>query len=115
MIELAPQSTDVILNWKDANLYCFLLNIDGKLGWRLPTLDEMMDIGEVVDSSLILPAAYWTSNQFVSSTVQPPEDIEQYCIYLAPLREWSAWYVSKSKSCRVRAVRDIYHQKHGNT
>lgn len=97
MIELSPPVTDVRLNWDDANLYCFSLNIDGKTGWRLPTLDEIMDISQVVNSTLILPAAYWTSNT----------DSGKYCVYIAPVQTWSAWYMDRMKIYRVRAVRDI--------
>lgn len=38
--EIAPKSTEVKLNWDDAKLYCFSLAIDGKTGWRLPTVRE---------------------------------------------------------------------------
>jgi hypothetical protein len=40
-IELAPAS-DSQMSYNDAILYCFSLNIDGKIGWRLPTLDEYL-------------------------------------------------------------------------
>ena len=42
--EIAPKSTEVRLNWNDAHLYCFTLNIDGKTGWRLPTINELIEI-----------------------------------------------------------------------
>jgi hypothetical protein len=42
--EIAPKSTETKLNWNDARLYCFSLNIDGKTGWRLPTNDELHEI-----------------------------------------------------------------------
>jgi hypothetical protein len=28
------------MTYDDAVLYCFLLNINGKIGWRLPTIEE---------------------------------------------------------------------------
>ena len=40
-IEIAPKS-DSHMSYNDAILYCFSLNIDGKIGWRLPTLDEYL-------------------------------------------------------------------------
>lgn len=41
MIEIAPKEYEIRSNWHDARLYCFALNIDGKIGWRLPTVDEL--------------------------------------------------------------------------
>ena len=41
MIEIAPKQTERYVNWADARLYCFALNIDGKIGWRLPTKKEL--------------------------------------------------------------------------
>jgi hypothetical protein len=43
MIEIAPIDRDLILTYDEAMLYCFSLNIGGKLGWRLPTKDEWYD------------------------------------------------------------------------
>lgn len=43
MIEFAPEEYCIELNWHDAKLYCFSLNIDGKTGWRLPTFDEFAE------------------------------------------------------------------------
>lgn len=43
-IEIAPKSTEIQANWDDARLYCFGLNIDGKIGWRLPTREELNEI-----------------------------------------------------------------------
>ena len=42
--EIAPKSTETQLNWDDARLYCFSLNIGGKAGWRLPTKEELTEI-----------------------------------------------------------------------
>lgn len=39
--QIAPKSTEVKLNWEDAKLYCFSLNIDGKTGWRVPSVEEL--------------------------------------------------------------------------
>jgi hypothetical protein len=44
--EIAPKSTEIRLNWFDAKLYCFSLNIDGKTGWRLPDEEELNEIYE---------------------------------------------------------------------
>ena len=44
--EIAPKSTEIKLNWDDARLYCFALDIDGKTGWRLPNREELNEIYE---------------------------------------------------------------------
>ena len=44
--EIAPKSTEVRLTWEEARMYCFSLNIDGKIGWRLPTKEELNEIYE---------------------------------------------------------------------
>lgn len=40
-IEIGPVS-DMRMSYNDAMLYCFSLNIDGKIGWRMPTESEYM-------------------------------------------------------------------------
>jgi hypothetical protein len=40
MIEIAPKEYEAPLIFKEAKLYCFSLNIDGKIGWRLPNSVE---------------------------------------------------------------------------
>jgi hypothetical protein len=42
--EIAPKSTEIQTNWEEARMYCFSLNIDGKIGWRLPTKAELNEI-----------------------------------------------------------------------
>jgi hypothetical protein len=44
--EIAPKSTEIRANWEEARMYCFALNIDGKIGWRLPTTEELIEIYE---------------------------------------------------------------------
>ena len=45
MIERAPEEYHKTLTYEEAVLYCFSLNIDGKTGWRLPTLREIFTQG----------------------------------------------------------------------
>jgi hypothetical protein len=40
-IELSPKQYETKLNWDDARVYCFSMNIDGAIGWRLPTINEV--------------------------------------------------------------------------
>jgi hypothetical protein len=42
MIEIAPEKYWKHLQFDEAKLYCFSLNINGKIGWRLPTHSEYM-------------------------------------------------------------------------
>ena len=39
--EIAPKEYEIQANWYEARMYCFALDIDGKVGWRLPTKDEL--------------------------------------------------------------------------
>lgn len=40
-IELAPESSRM-MSYDEAMLYCFIFEIDGEIGWRMPTLDEYL-------------------------------------------------------------------------
>lgn len=40
-IEIGPVS-ESRMSYDEAILYCFSLNIDGKIGWRMPTKSEYM-------------------------------------------------------------------------
>ena len=58
--EIAPKSTELEeLNWNDAILYCFSLNVDGKTGWRLPTNEELNEIYESAND--FEKDTYWSS------------------------------------------------------
>jgi hypothetical protein len=39
-IEIAPKEYWIKSTYNEAVLYCFQLNIDGKMGWRLPKKDN---------------------------------------------------------------------------
>jgi hypothetical protein len=43
MIEIAPEEYHKKLTWNESILYCFSLNIDGKIGWRIPSYSECRD------------------------------------------------------------------------
>ncbi len=64
--EIAPKSTEIQANWDDARLYCFSLNIDGKIGWRLPTKEELTEIHE--SNNDYEPIWYWSSTEFFKGT-----------------------------------------------
>ena len=43
MIEIAPSEYWKELSLTESIVYCFSLNVDGKIGWRLPTETEHVD------------------------------------------------------------------------
>jgi hypothetical protein len=59
--EIAPKSTERILTWHEARLYCFSLGIDGNVGWRLPTKDELNVIYKSDNDFVGL--IYWSSTE----------------------------------------------------
>ena len=59
--EIAPKYTETKLNWWDAKLYCFALNIRGKTGWRLPTKEELGEISKTKNT--LINGFYWSSTE----------------------------------------------------
>ena len=59
--EIAPKETEIQANWDDARLYCFSLDIDGKVGWRLPTREELNEIYE--SDNDFEERWYWSSTE----------------------------------------------------
>ena len=55
--ELSPIEYEKTLTIDEAIVYCYSLNIDGKVGWRLPTIPELQELGRGdydIDGSLWL-------------------------------------------------------------
>jgi hypothetical protein len=61
MIEISDKKYEKVLNWHDGMLYCQLLTIDGKDDWRMPTLDELMEI--FTSKHNFLDWVYWSSDE----------------------------------------------------
>jgi hypothetical protein len=59
MIEIAPNEYWKYLTLEDAVLYCFSLNIDNKIHWRLPTEEEFYD------KIIGLDGGAWDQSEFV--------------------------------------------------
>jgi hypothetical protein len=57
--EIAPKETEDYLKWDDAKLYCFSLNVDGKTGWRIPTVRELREIDGI--SNDFRAEDYWSA------------------------------------------------------
>ena len=68
------------MNWADAISYCYTLAIGNRMGWRLPTVDELTSLLDPSQSSPALPpgysaffddvetTGYWASTTGASST-----------------------------------------------
>jgi hypothetical protein len=94
-IEIAPVSTEIEANWEDAILYCFSLNIDGRTGWRLPTLHELSEILKI--NSDFKRSWYWSNTCF-------ERDYAMYqCFVSGKHRPCHKINIQ----CYTRAVRDI--------
>ena len=58
--EVAPKETAIKANWYDAKIYCTFLEVAGKKGWRLPTIEELHEIYQSKNN--------FTNNYYWSST-----------------------------------------------
>ena len=75
-IEIAPyEYWNEELLFEEAKLYCFSLNIDGKIGWRFPTIQECDMIRKQADSTLSLRLS---EKNWVYTSTEPFEDIDGY-------------------------------------
>ena len=69
MIEIAPKEYEFEMkSYDEAKLFCFSLNVDGKVGWRLPTKDELKVIYER-DNDFLLKTSAGYPPFYLSSSV----------------------------------------------
>lgn len=54
--ELSPPEYEKTLTIDEAIMYCYSLNIDGKVGWRLPTISELQELGRM---DIEFPGSCW--------------------------------------------------------
>ena len=104
-VEFAPDDYHKFeLDWYEAKLYCFSLNIGGKVGWRLPTIDEIIeeDWGLCEDD---LSVWVWTSDP-----VKNINNSQQYA-YQYDLCDGELFAIGKngSEEVWVYPVRDLQH------
>ena len=94
-VEIAPKSTEIRVNWDNARLYCFALRIDGKTGWRLPTMEELFTIYQALND--FEKSWYWSSSEFDTGRV-----------WIQSFHSAGQYYYKKGyhTGC-VRAVRDL--------
>lgn len=97
----APQ-----MDWMSAMLHCQNLNIGGRKGWRLPTVEELASLVDVTRSNPTLPVGhpflnvpssyYWSSTTCADNSV--------YAWYVGFYNGYVG-YLVKSSNLYVRAVR----------
>ena len=95
--EIAPKETEFQANWNDAKFACFLLNVNNKTGWRLPTKEEL---NEIYESGKILGNHwYWSSSD---------SKYDANSVWVQDFSKGFKYYGNKTKDLnRVRAVRDL--------
>ena len=93
--EIAPKSTEIQTNWYTAISYCFSLRIDGKSGWRLPTIEELNAIYQ--SGNDFEKWAYWSST----------ESEGFYVLYQNFYKGNQNDSIKSNGNFYVRAVRDI--------
>lgn len=78
MIETAPGEYWKELSLDDAQLYCFTLIIDGRIGWRIPTIQEAKELYEFVPNDTGLWTAYDLDNPWgdMTFTIIPVRDVD---------------------------------------
>lgn len=76
--EVAPIEYRVRLTHDEAIMYCFSLNIDGKVGWRLPTWDEVEKSGLAWGEIYVKFASSEPWDPTRRYAVRPVRDIGKY-------------------------------------
>lgn len=76
--EVAPIEYRVMLTHEEAIMYCFSLNINGEVGWRLPTWDEVNKAGLEWGEMCVNCASSEPWDPTRSYAVRPVRDISKY-------------------------------------
>jgi len=98
--EIAPKSTEIHATWDEARLYCFSLEIDGKVGWRLPTKDELNEIYNS-DNDFVC-SYYWSSSEYFGTCAWA-----QFYAQAQVFSNGFQYAGNKNDTYYVRAVRPI--------
>jgi hypothetical protein len=77
-IELAPEQYCKMMNWNDAKLYAFSLNIDGRIGWRLPTDEEMGILLRDNPRFNVLLLSHWVT---VTRSYKVNNPVKEYVVF----------------------------------
>ena len=84
MIEISSNEYWKELNYRDALLYCSLLDIDGKNDWRLPN-DEEGDVYELYDR--MTEYANHMSSVWTVEDLETYPDLHSYEYLCIPVRD----------------------------
>ena len=80
--ELSPEEYWKSLTQTEARFYCFTLNVDGKIGWRLPTRHELNKL--LGKSYVSVGVAGWDQSDIDDKRYSPSDEF--YCY---PVRDLS--------------------------
>ncbi len=58
--ERSPSTT--LMSWSDAIYHCYNMNVDGRKGWRLPTVEELASLVDPTQPAPTLPAGHPFTN-----------------------------------------------------
>ena len=94
MFEISPKEYETGLNWHDAKLYCPFFVIDDKIDWRLPSIEELLEISN--NPNDLEDNYYWSSETY---------NVGLPCIFL-PSRK-AQYYNNGTLKYYVRPIRTI--------
>ncbi len=93
-------------NWRTSLRFCALQNTGGRMGWRLPALEELLTLVDPTQSTPALPAgapfqsvlgnAFWTANL---------EESDPTTVVTVSLDSFGLFTASKTSSHKVLCVR----------
>lgn len=93
--EIAPKETEIKTDWYGARIYCFSLNVDGKTGWRLPAIHELIEI-------------YESNNDFKKWYYWSDAGKNEFNAWLHNFSDGHRFHTGKAAGCMyVRAIRDL--------
>lgn len=102
-IEIAPEQYCKMMNWNDAKLYAFSLNIDGRIGWRLPTDEEMGILLRDNPRFNVLLLSYWIT---VTRCYKVDNPVKEYVVFKTDNGNHFVTREIEKASCAV-FVRDL--------
>jgi hypothetical protein len=101
------KSTDsAVKTWENANSYCYDLNLGGRKGWRLPSVEELSSLVDPARSNPALPAGHPFTNvhstTYWSSTTGASYPGNAWYVHFGTGK---VYYLDKGNNLYVRCVR----------